>query len=113
MALSASLLRIWIWAKIILLGIVLLYTLLFVFKNSSEGMELWYFPNRIAPVPVLVALIGAFLLGSLLTILVRLVFNTIRQMRSARDRDRTARLEREIADMRTKASTLRTRQEPQ
>lgn len=112
MALSASILRTWIWLKIVLLAVVLLYTLLFVFKNSSDTVALWFFPSRTAQVPVLVALMGAFMLGSLLTILVRLVVNTIRQMRTARDRDRTARLEREIAEMRTKAATLRTREEP-
>lgn len=112
MALSASLLRVWIWTKIILLGLVLLYTIIFVFANSDEQINVWLFPGTEPTVNVLIALLGAFILGSLLTILVRLVLNTLRQMRTASARDRTDRLEREIAEMRTKAATLRTREEP-
>lgn len=115
MALSDSLLKLWIWTKIILLALVVIYLLAFAWSNSGDDKQVlvWLFFGREPKVNVLVALVGAFALGSLTTILIRTVFNTVRQMRSARDRDRTARLEREIADMRTKASTLRTRQEPQ
>lgn len=112
MALSGKVLRAWIWIKLALMALVLIYTTLFVYNNSGATVELWYFFNRSAQVPKLLALIGAFLLGGLLTLLVRMVSKTIRQMRRASEQERTERLEREIADMRTKAATLRTRDEP-
>lgn len=106
---SDTLLKIRIWAKIILLVLVLVYTLLFVFFNQRD-VVLWYFPfaDR-ATVPVLVALIGAFILGAMLAVLIRMVLKTVTQIRDSRDRGRTERLEREIADMRTKAGSLQTR----
>lgn len=113
MALSAKVLRAWIWAKLLLMAVVLIYATLFVYNNSGATVELWYFFSRTAQVPKLVALGGAFLLGGLLAMLVRMVSKTIRQMRRATEQERTERLEREIAEMRTKAATLRTRPEPQ
>ncbi len=110
MALSDSLLKIWIWTKITLLVLVVLYTVAFAWSNSDETINVWLFFGREPQVNVLVALLGAFALGSLMTILIRAVFSTVRQMRKSRERTRTHRLEREIADMRTKASTLRTRE---
>jgi uncharacterized integral membrane protein len=113
MALSGKVLRAWIWAKLTLMALVLIYTTLFVYNNSGATIELWYFFNRSSQVPQLLALVGAFLLGGLLAMLIRMVAKTIRQMRRATEQERTERLEREIAEMRTKASTLRTREEPQ
>jgi uncharacterized integral membrane protein len=110
MALPQPLLKAWIWTKIVLLALVVLYTMLFAFKNSDEDITLWLFVAREPTVNVLVALLGAFALGALVTALLRTVISTVRQMRTARDRNRTLRLEREIADMRTKAATLRTRE---
>ena len=103
-------LKLRIWLKLIVLGLLLLYTLLFVFLNNRD-VELWYLPfTDRATVPVLVALIGAFILGALLAVMVRMVVRTVSQIRESRDRGRTQRLEREIADMRTKAQSLQSRQ---
>ena len=110
MALSDTLRKVWIWSKIGLLALILIYTLFFVGFNSGEHIKLWLSFWHEPTVPMLVALLGAFLLGSLLTILVRTVFTTLRQIRKTREHDRTSRLEREIAEMRTKASVLRTRE---
>lgn len=106
---SDTFLKIRIWAKIILLALLVLYALLFLFKNS-QPVSLWlFFGFEIQSINVILALLGAFLLGSLTTIAVRMVFKTVTQVRNSRDRGRTERLEREIADMRTKAATLQTR----
>lgn len=110
MAFSDVLLKVRIWTKIILLALVVLYTLAFAFSNSDEDINVWLFFNREPRVNVLVALLGAFVLGSLMTVLIRMVYSTLGQFRASRERTRTHRLEREIADMRTKATTLRTRE---
>ena len=111
MAISDALLKTWIWTKVVLLALVVLYTMAFAFWNSDEEITLWLFVGREPRLNVLVALLGAFALGALVTALLRTVISTVRQFQRSKERNRTLRLEREIADMRTKASTLRTRPE--
>ena len=106
---SDTLLKIRIWTKVAALALMLVYTLLFIFKNN-EPVRVWLFFNTDPQISLLVALLGAFLLGALLTLLVRTIVTTVRQIRSARERDRSVRLEREIAEMRTKAASLQTRE---
>ena len=103
-----SLMRIWIGLKVALLALVLLYTLLFIFKNN-QAVGVWLFFDTVPQMSLLVALLGAFVLGSLLTLLLRTILTTARQIRAARARERSHRLEREIDDMRTKASALKPR----
>ena len=106
---SDTFLKVRIASKVILLILVLIYTLLFIFKNN-QPVQVWLFFNTVPQMSLLVALLGAFLLGSLLTLLVRTIATTARQMRQARERDRALRLEREIAEMRTKATALKPRE---
>ena len=98
-----------IWAKVLLLAVVLVYFLLFLYFNSQD-VVLWLFPGTQFQTNMVVALLGAVVLGSLLTLLVRMVAVTLRQVRQRRDRVRTDKLEREITDMRTKAASLKTRE---
>ena len=107
---SDTFLKIRIGAKIAVLVIVLLYSLLFILLNNRP-VELWLAPfvGRV-DTSLLVAVLGAFVLGALLAVLVRMVFTTVRQIRVRHERQRTERLEHEIQDMRTKASTLQTRE---
>ena len=51
----------------------------------------------------------AFLFGVIVAILVRMMFKTIHQVRDMRNRSRTERLEREVADMKAKAAMLQTK----
>jgi len=110
MALPQVLLKTWIWTEIVFLGLVVLYTMVFALNNSDEDITLWLFLGKEPRMNVLIALLGAFALGALVTALLRTVISTVRQMHTARERTRTLRLEREIASMRTKANTLRTRE---
>ena len=107
---SDTFLKIRIGAKIALLVIVLLYSLLFILLNNRP-VELWLVPfmDRVNT-SLLVAVLGAFVLGALLAVLIRMVLTTVRQIRARRERARTERLEHEIHDMRTKAATLQTRE---
>ena len=110
MAVSEKLLKIRIWTKVILLSLAAIYTLLFLFLNSTEQVSVWLFWGVEPTTSLLVAILGAFLLGSLLTLLVRMVIKTVRQMGKAREMGRTKKLEGEIRDMRTKAAKLQTRE---
>jgi uncharacterized integral membrane protein len=103
------LLKIRVWTKVVLLGLVAIYTLLFIFLNTGQSIDVWLFFGVEPRMSVLLALAGAFVLGSLVTLLVRTVVKTVQQVKVARERGRTQRMEREIADMRTKASSLQSR----
>lgn len=99
-----------VWAKVTLFAVLFVYVLAFIFKNIEPQVDLWvwFFKPPINLSVLLLALVS-FLIGVLGTILSRTTFKTIRQLRSLRERTRAERLEREVADMRTKAAMLRSR----
>lgn len=102
-------LKVKIWTKGILFGALLLYALLFIFNNVNKGAKLWLWFGREPDTPLLVLVSLCFMLGVLLTLLVRTILTTIRQIRDLRTRSRTERLEREVADMKSKAAMLKTK----
>lgn len=103
-------LKIKIWTKALIFGALVIYTLVFLLKNSEENANIWYwFFKPKYEVSVLLLTFFAFTFGVIGTLLVRTTFATIRQIREARARSRTDRLEREVADMKTKAAMLKTR----
>jgi hypothetical protein len=81
----------------------------FVYQNSSKPVKPWFWFGREPDTSVLVLVVCAFLLGVVGTILFRTTIKTLRQIRSLRERTRAERLEREMAEMRTKAARLRSR----
>ena len=107
-ALSDAFLKLRIWLKIAVLALVLIYFLLFLYFNSQQT-TLWLFPGTRFETNVIVALLGAFLLGSLLTLLLRMLYTTLTQIRTSQQRTRAARLEREIDEMKAKAASGPTR----
>lgn len=106
MAVSDTLLKIKIWTKVTLLSLAAIYTALFLILNNGEKVSVWLFFGQEPRTSLVVALIAAFALGSLLTLLVRMVFTTVRQIRTSRDRTRSKMLEAEIKDMRQKTASL-------
>ena len=104
---SNTFLKIRIWAKSILFGLIALYALVFLLSNFSQTISLWLFPSvSVEDVNAMLALFIAFLLGGLITLLVRTILKTIGQMRKARDQGRNDRLEREISEMKMKSSGM-------
>jgi hypothetical protein len=103
-------LKIKIWTKALIFGALVVYTLVFLLKNSDENANIWYwFFKPKYEVSVLLLTFFAFVAGVIGTLLVRTTFTTIRQIREARARSRTDRLEREVADMKSKAAMLKTK----
>jgi hypothetical protein len=102
-------LRFWLWIKAIVLGAVILYLILFVAKNSDKSMRVWLWIGREPDVSLLGLISTLLAAGVLLTLLIKTVFTTIRQLQEARAKARTARLEREVAEMRAKAEMLQKR----
>lgn len=104
MSASDTLLKVRVYTKLALLGLVGLYALLFIVLNYRERIDVWLFFGTSPTMNAIVALLVAFLLGVLTTLLARTALSTWTQWRVASERTRTQRLEREVADMRTMAA---------
>ena len=102
-------LKIKVWTKVTIVIALFVYAILFVYQNSSRPVKPWFWIGREPDTSVLVLVLCAFLLGVIGTILFRTTFKTIRQLRNLAERSRAERLEREVADMRSKAAMLRSR----
>ena len=102
-------LKIKIWTKTIVVGVLVLYGLIFILNNSGQSVRFWYWFRREYETSMLVLILLTFLAGVVGTLLVRTSITTVRQIRESRARSRTARLEREVEDMKSKAAMLQTR----
>ena len=105
-------LKIKVWTKVVLFALVFLYVLIFIYMNGDKTASFWYWPKREPQWPVLFLVLGSFLAGVLVTILLRTTFNTLRQIRDIQARTRAERLQREVESMKTKAAMLRTKEAP-
>lgn len=101
-------LKIKVWTKGILGLIVLLYALFFAY-NNSDPTTVWLWFGHSPTYSKLVLLAIAFFAGVICTILVRTTMRTLRQIRDLQSKSRTDRIERELADMKQKASRLQTK----
>jgi uncharacterized integral membrane protein len=104
-------LKIRVWTKLGLLGLVLLYALLFVFNNTGQTVTLWLFFGQQFQSSLLLAVVLSFLAGALLTMLVRTAVSTTRQIRQMKLRNEQERKDRELAELKAKAAMLQTRPE--
>src|SRR5688500_7494434 len=102
-------LKIKIWTKVTIAGILSLYLLIFIIKNIGQNTTFWYWYNRSYQGSMLLLVLFAFLIGGLVTLLATTTFRTIRQSHERRARTRSAKLEREVAEMRGKAAMLQTK----
>jgi uncharacterized membrane protein YcjF (UPF0283 family) len=100
-------LRIKIWTKGIIFGLLLLYALAFVFKNQGYPATMWVAPYRAIDSTVLLVAFFAFMAGVVVAILVRTSLVTVRQVRELKERSRSIKLERTVQDMQNKAAMLR------
>jgi len=102
------------WTKAIVFGVAALYLLIVVTLNwelKIEGDLNLIFTKYQRP-HVLTVLLVTGVLSICGWWLLRTVFKTLRQWRSLQDRSRTAKLEKEMAEMRAKAQMLQTRESP-
>ena len=105
-------LKIKIWTKVTVAALIALYVLIFVLKNGDRKADFWFWFGREYSGSLL-SLVGfAFLIGGLVAVLATTTFRTIRQIRELRAKSRTAKLEAEVRDMKTKAAMLQTRPAP-
>lgn len=97
------------WTRVVVFGALTLYLLVVVLMNWDKRLNgplqlvfVTFESPRVLVVLLVTALISVF--GWWLT---KTVYKTTRQFRSSRERSRTAKLEKEMAEMRAKASMLR------
>jgi len=105
-------LKIKIWTKVTVAALLALYVLIFVLKNGDRKADFWFWFGREYSGSLLSLVFFAFLIGGLIAILATTTFRTVRQIRELRARNRGMALERELADMKAKASMLKTKPVP-
>jgi uncharacterized membrane protein YcjF (UPF0283 family) len=104
-------LKIKVWTKVIVFGLIILYVLAFVVKNQGTPAQMWVSWNYTIESTVLRVGFFAFLAGVIVTILTRTTLLTMRQIREIKQRNRSVKLERAVQDMQNKAAMLRARPE--
>ena len=102
-------LRFKIWTKVVLVSLLLLYVLLFTYKNAQQKVEFWYWFRHEQPTNLLLLVLCAFLAGIVGAVLVRTTFRTVRQVQDLQERTRAQRLDRDMAEIRAKAAMLQTK----
>jgi hypothetical protein len=100
-------LKLKVYTKVTVFGLLLLYVLAFVFKNQGNPAKMWVAPEHTLESTVLLVALCAFLAGAVVTILIRTTFITLRQFRDLKERSRTVKLERSVQEMQSKAAMLR------
>ena len=108
-------LKIKIWFKLLLFGLIAIYILLFLFKNYDRQITiwLWFTEGGTYTSSLLVLVFGVFVISVIGTLLTSTIWRTVRQIREAGARSRTQRLEKAIAEMNAKAAKLQIRPEPE
>src|SRR4051812_13164732 len=101
--------KIKLWTRVVVFGALTLYLLVVVLMNWDKRLNgplqlvfITFESPRVLVVLLVTALVSV--LGWWLT---KTVYKTTRQFRSVRERSRTAKLEKEMAEMRVKAGMLR------
>jgi hypothetical protein len=74
--------KIKLWTKLSLIGLVVLFLLLFVYKNYSYPVTVWLFRDH--TMSVLELLVFTFLFGVVLTLLARPIYRTLGQIAELR-----------------------------
>jgi hypothetical protein len=101
-----------LWLRVIVFGTMALYVLIVVTLNWGlviEGKLRLIFTEFDHP-RVLVVLVVTAVASVIGWWLIRTIFKTVRQFQTVRERSRTSKLEREVADMKAKAGMLQTRE---
>jgi lysylphosphatidylglycerol synthetase-like protein (DUF2156 family) len=102
-------LKIKVWSKITLFAAVVLYLGFFLFENANKPLAVWVWFGHEPETTLLQLLPSVFVGGVIGTLLMRMIFRTIKQIREMRARTQTAQLHKDLTDMKAKAAMLQTR----
>ena len=98
------------WTKTTLISVLAIYIALFIYNNTGESrmVNFWWWFGQEPKASAFVLALLSFAAGSLVTLLVRTTFATMRQYKKAK----AARLLKEREDQLLKASKLQTKSAP-
>lgn len=102
-------LKVKVWFKVTLVAALLVYIILFTYFNASEKAHFWYWFHHQPEETLLVLVLCSFLAGIVASFLFGTTFRTIRQVQELQARSRAQRLDRQIADIHSKAAMLQTK----
>jgi uncharacterized integral membrane protein len=103
-------LKIKIWTKIVIASLALLFLLIFIFRNYDRPADVWvWFGAEEVHTSVLKLIVSMFFAGVLGTLLARMAFGTLRQIRELRERNAAAQIHTDVADLKAKAAMLQTK----
>jgi uncharacterized integral membrane protein len=105
-------LKIRIWLKVLIAFLLVLYVILFVYNNAQEKVQFWYWFHRQPQTNLLLLVLCTFVAGIVGAILATIGFRTVRQVSDLKTRTRAQRMDRDLADLRSKAAMLQTKSPP-
>ncbi|MGD0139202.1 MAG: hypothetical protein ABSD28_10015 [Tepidisphaeraceae bacterium] len=107
-------LKIKIWTKITIFLAVVAYLLMFTYNNWDEELTIWvFFGHTFHHVSALAAMLIVLLGGVLGTFLVRMAYHAVRQIRELKQKNATAKMHKDVADIKAKAAMLQTKPQTQ
>jgi hypothetical protein len=105
-------LKIKIWTKISILTIVVVYFALFLFRNGDQPVNIWFMfghdPLRTSALTVIAL---AFLAGIIGTVVFRMAYRAIRQIKDLRAKSAAAKMGKDVEQLKAKAGMLQTKPE--
>jgi uncharacterized integral membrane protein len=101
--------KIWIWTKIVAFALILTYIIIFCSINHAHDADVWVFYNRVIQGTVLSVAACSFIAGVLATVFIRTTVVTLRQFREMKERNRAEKLNRDVAELKSKAAMLQPR----
>jgi hypothetical protein len=99
------------YTRVTLFGVLALYLLIVIYLNWDVRLDkdLHLIFTRYDKPRILVVLLVTAFLSVFAWWLVRTIFKTVRQFRTMQERARTAKLEKEVAEMKAKAQMLQSK----
>ena len=101
-------LKIIVWTKLAIFLLVVVYLLLFIW-NNDERVTVWIWFSHEWPTTLVPFFAITLLAGIVGTLLVRMVWRTLRQMREIFSHKKSQQLHRDVADLKSKAEMMQTK----
>jgi len=102
-------LKIKIWTKIILFSLVVIYLVIFIFENANQPLKIWVWFRPPIETSALEVIPATLLAGVFGTLVVRMAFRALKQIRELKKRNADMRMQQDMADIKAKAAMLRTK----
>jgi hypothetical protein len=102
-------LKIKIWTKILLFSIVVIYLGIFIYNNSDQPLTIWVWFGKEFRTSALEMIPALLLAGVFGTLVVRMAFRALKQIRELKERNAAAKMQNDLAEIKAKAAMLQTK----